>query len=280
MYGSAMSIRSKAASPVFGGSFGQNRSIGFGGKSSASRSSSVSSPPPPPVPGQSLFSTLLPARNSPFSSVLGSSATFGLPAQVQAHAPPAPFLASSSLSLGAPTVESEDEDEWEESAPTAFTPQPSGSIPANPFSMFAMRVSPTIANPNVSSTQSTPGSLLASIARLQQWHGGFRLDRNLLRLLGHALNTKLSQSYDVDDFARKLQNEVGIDEGDVGATILALIWMERFSKATDTTDGDDETLDMREKGEEWVKARFGGGVLAEKRLGESKEGILTMMGIN
>ncbi|KAH7871911.1 uncharacterized protein C8R40DRAFT_1173993 [Lentinula edodes] len=81
----------------------------------------------------------------------------------------------------------------------------------------------------------------------------------ILALLGNALNINLSN------------NNMA---GDVGATVLALVWMGRYrySKASGTAgimdddDDNDETMAMRIKAEEWVKGQFGGGEHAEKRL--------------
>lgn len=97
-----------------------------------------------------------------------------------------------------------------------------------------------------------------------------------MKLLGNALNINLSNN--VGAFAQRFTLEVGTEnenmDGDVGATVLALVWMGRYrySRASGTTDimdvnDDDETMDMRIKAEEWVKGQFGGGEEARRIKG-------------
>ncbi|KAF5391181.1 hypothetical protein D9757_003124 [Collybiopsis confluens] len=110
-----------------------------------------------------------------------------------------------------------------------------------------------------SSTPLSSAGLLVAIARLQQWHGGFQLTSAFLGLLGNApdFSSKLS-GLDVNGFAA-LMRKHGVENQDVGATLLALIWMER--------QGGEDALDMKEKAEEWVKNEVGG----EDRARELKE---------
>lgn len=116
------------------------------------------------------------------------------------------------------------------------------------------------------STPLTGSTLIAAIARLQQWHGGFLLTTNLLQLLGKSLG--LSQSLmSFDDFQQTLKNH-GFDvdrERNVGATLLALVWMEKY--------GGEEVLDLREKTIEWLNEEVG-----QDRVRVLKEEIIRMLG--
>lgn len=76
-------------------------------------------------------------------------------------------------------------------------------------------------------------------------------------LIGDAMN--LSQN-DIAKFEERLA-EKRIDR-DVGATIVALVWMERY--------GGEEALDMKGKAEVWVRREVGEGreeILREDVLG-------------
>ncbi|KAJ3773243.1 von Willebrand factor type A domain-containing protein [Lentinula raphanica] len=130
-------------------------------------------------------------------------------------------------------------------------------------------------NDSTSQNSSTFDALLAAVARLQQWHGGFKLDREFLVFFSKALRLKLS-SRDPDAFASKLKSEARIDDRDVGATLIALIWMERNKHTGNANVTDDETLDMRTKAENWVK----GQVKADRnKIAELKKGVLRMLGL-
>ncbi|KAJ3836578.1 von Willebrand factor type A domain-containing protein [Lentinula raphanica] len=130
-------------------------------------------------------------------------------------------------------------------------------------------------NDSTSQNSSTFDALLAAVARLQQWHGGFKLDREFLVFFSKALRLKLS-SRDPDAFASRLKSEARIDDRDVGATLIALIWMERNKHAGNANVTDDETLDMRTKAENWVK----GQVKADQnKIAELKKGVSRMLGL-
>lgn len=125
--------------------------------------------------------------------------------------------------------------------------------------------SPTTSTP----TPTTGSSLITAIARLQQWHGGFLLAVSLLQLLGDALNlrdinTQQPMTLTVDEFEQRLVKH-GVNR-DVGATLVALVWMERY--------GGDEALDMREKAREWLNGEVG-----QDRSEGLKEGVLHMLGV-
>ncbi|KAE9388746.1 hypothetical protein BT96DRAFT_980927 [Gymnopus androsaceus JB14] len=214
-----------------------------------------------------------------------------------------------------------------ESVSTGYTPAPpaASTITTNPFIS--------------TSTPITASTLIASIARLQQWHGGFLLSDSLLHFLGHALDLKDAQAhqpfsadafeqrlaydgifhrkkrsdesvtyfmyivvcvattyfniikfmyssaseyrYVTGTYARFWQSSHGLPKTfgfertnsaleelrnngvnrDVGATLVALLWMERY--------GGEEVLDMREKAIEWVN-----GVVGQERADVIKKWIL------
>ncbi|KAJ4487025.1 hypothetical protein C8J55DRAFT_558112 [Lentinula edodes] len=125
---------------------------------------------------------------------------------------------------------------------------------------------------------STPGNLEIT-------NNNNSLSSIILALLGNALKINLSDN--VGAFAQSFTLEGGTEnenmDGNVGATVLVLVWMGRYrySKVSGTAgiiDDDDETMDMRIKAEEF-KGQFGGGEHAEKRLGELKEGVSRMVGL-
>lgn len=134
-----------------------------------------------------------------------------------------------------------------------------------PIRLASMRV--TVPNTTLPEPAPLTGStLIAAIARLQQWHGGFLLTTTLLHLLGDSLG--LSQSLmSFDGFQQALKNH-GFDadrECNVGATLLALVWMERY--------GGEEVLDLREKTSEWLNEEVG-----QDRARVLKEEIICMLG--
>ncbi|KAJ3926126.1 MAG: hypothetical protein NXY57DRAFT_1043535 [Lentinula lateritia] len=96
--------------------------------------------------------------------------------------------------------------------------------------------------------------------------------------IGPKVSHSLSHSPPLQTAPQRFTLEVGTEnenmDGDVGATVLALVWMGRYrySRASGTTDimdvnDDDETMDMRIKAEEWVKGQFGGGEEARRIKG-------------
>ncbi|KAE9395328.1 hypothetical protein BT96DRAFT_1022000 [Gymnopus androsaceus JB14] len=116
-------------------------------------------------------------------------------------------------------------------------------------------------------TPMTGSTLIAAVARFQQWHGGFLLNESLLHHLGDALDLKDARTHQplsVDEFEKRLI-ENGVNR-ELGATLLALLWMERY--------GGEELLDMREKAMEWVNGEVG-----RERASVLKEGILCMLGV-
>lgn len=92
---------------------------------------------------------------------------------------------------------------------------------------------------------------------------------SLLHLLEDALNlidvnTRRPLTLTVDKFEQRLVKH-GVNR-DVGATLVALVWMERY--------GGDEGLDMREKAREWLSGEVG-----QDRSEGLKESILHMLGV-
>ncbi|KAE9394564.1 hypothetical protein BT96DRAFT_923425 [Gymnopus androsaceus JB14] len=139
----------------------------------------------------------------------------------------------------------------------------SGSGSINSIFVKSESINVNTSSPGSTTTSSssipTGGALLAAIARLQQWHGGFQLTPSLLKLIGDAMGLQVHTV----GFEEKLSKE-GVDR-DVGATLVALVWMESY--------GGEEALDMREKAETWVNGEVG-----EERAGVLKKGILGMLG--
>jgi len=84
---------------------------------------------------------------------------------------------------------------------------------------------------------------------------------------------------DVVDFTRHLESSLEMTDGDVGATLLALVWMDKY--AGETEGGREETLDMREKAELWIQQQVGLGDAGDsvERLRVLKEGIAHMVGM-
>jgi hypothetical protein len=83
----------------------------------------------------------------------------------------------------------------------------------------------------------------------------------------------------VDEFARGVEGSLEITDRDVGATLLAIVWMEKY--AGETEGGREETLDMKEKAEAWIQRTVGLGDGDEKveRLRMLKESIARMVGM-
>lgn len=146
---------------------------------------------------------------------------------------------------------------------------------------FSGTVMPPGTTPSTAHTSEiSPGSLLTAVARLQQWHGSFQLDNKLLSLLGNGLKASLGTplSPDVEDFARRVQSDLGVTNRDVGATLLAVVWMEKY--AEDVEGGREETLDMREKAEAWIQRELGLEDNAVERLRMLKESIASLLGLS
>lgn len=271
--------------PVFGGSTG---------------------PPPPTIATVPFGALPPPPPGRPPQSIFGHMARFGNVSSSTPLAPPAPAPASPNFSPSSPMANSSffgstaDDSEGEDadgSVPNNISPKSS----VNPFSSTISSSSDSyhILGTTAQQHQRTPGSLLAAVARLQQWHGGFKLTSTLLQLLGEALNVNIllllgSDPNDnnilVKDFAKKLESQVGIEDPDVGATLFALVWMEKYNKASgsrvvdDSQDDNDETRDMREKAQEWVNSQLrlgadSGDEQTRRRLGELKGGVERMLGL-
>ncbi|KIK64074.1 hypothetical protein GYMLUDRAFT_83446 [Collybiopsis luxurians FD-317 M1] len=111
----------------------------------------------------------------------------------------------------------------------------------------------------------TPGALLTAIARHQQWHGGFSSSPALLTLLGNGLKFSPSISRLDENGFTSLLKTLGINNPDVGATLLAVIWMER--------EAGEEAEDMKDKAEDWVKSEVGG----DDQAAALKLGVLNLL---
>ncbi|KIK57423.1 hypothetical protein GYMLUDRAFT_247059 [Collybiopsis luxurians FD-317 M1] len=101
---------------------------------------------------------------------------------------------------------------------------------------------------------STPGAPLSAVARRQEWNGKFLASAELLNLLCRLDTFSNSQllKLNVDDFGARLV-ECGIVQRDAGATLIMVIWMERY----DMDNVGELTSEMRKKAEKWVESELG-----------------------
>ncbi|KAE9389397.1 hypothetical protein BT96DRAFT_980726 [Gymnopus androsaceus JB14] len=116
-------------------------------------------------------------------------------------------------------------------------------------------------------TPMTGSTLIAAVARFQQWRGGFLLNESLLHLLGDVLDLKDAHTHhplSVGEFEQRIAKN-GVNR-ELGATLVVLLWMEKY--------GREEVLDMKEKAIEWVNGEVG-----QERAGALKKGILGMLGV-
>ncbi|KAE9403176.1 hypothetical protein BT96DRAFT_990430 [Gymnopus androsaceus JB14] len=129
-------------------------------------------------------------------------------------------------------------------------------------------------------TPTTHSAFVAALARLQQWHGGFLLTVALLNLLRNGIKLKDTETNadanhaalllpnTIYDFEQSLarHSKVGIDNRHVAATLVAVVWMEKYAG--------EEVADMQGKAEEWAKQEVGAEKARELR--KSVESLLSI----
>ncbi|KAF5390960.1 hypothetical protein D9757_003967 [Collybiopsis confluens] len=107
-----------------------------------------------------------------------------------------------------------------------------------------------------STATNTRGSSLSAIARLQEWNGRFLPSSQLLNALRQSAVFSPGQllKLEVDAFGAKLVEHGLVGGGDIGATLIAVMWMEQYDMISVE---EEEIYDMRIKAEKWVKGELG-----------------------
>ncbi|KAF9073343.1 hypothetical protein BDP27DRAFT_1444996 [Rhodocollybia butyracea] len=134
---------------------------------------------------------------------------------------------------------------------------PTGSV--KKASLKGKAKAPTAYAARDSPTPSPPLTIspVTALARLQQCHGGFPLCTQLLAHLGDPGSPTMIIAGDIKALAWRFSKDCGIANPDVGATLLAVIWMEYYGKGVE--GGEEEMRDMKEKAEAWVRGELGVG---------------------